>query len=210
MVATGFRSWLLRMFGSDPVRVVRAGRRLFALWEPWLLDTQRHHSDGSCGRARSRRPSRVIPTRCHSTIVVLDEHVAPRQYFADGGEGPCWILGERLLDYWLTAFVIAGCQRPISNTCESSQAQSAQSSHDAYSPHEATSMSSLSVAQRPCSSMASRATAKQSALCRPRTSRGIARRAAPHHPEALAGHRRSRLASPHPLPRGRVDRVRCR
>lgn len=47
---------------------------------------------------------RGYPDPVHCGIVVLGEQELPRQYYAGGGEGPCWILGEDLLIAWLKSF----------------------------------------------------------------------------------------------------------
>jgi len=44
------------------------------------------------------------PDPVHCGIVMLSEEVPPRQYFAGGGEGPCWMLGEDALVDWLHSF----------------------------------------------------------------------------------------------------------
>ncbi len=44
------------------------------------------------------------PDPVHAAIVMLDEELAPRQHFARGGEGPCWMLGEEMLHGWLHSF----------------------------------------------------------------------------------------------------------
>lgn len=44
------------------------------------------------------------PDPVHCGIVMLGEELPPRQHFAGGGEGPCWMLGEDVLVDWLHSF----------------------------------------------------------------------------------------------------------
>jgi len=51
------------------------------------------------------------PDPVHPAIVMLDEDIEPRQHFAGGGEGPCWLLGEQMLHPWLCSFRDRGLSR---------------------------------------------------------------------------------------------------
>ncbi len=98
--------------GSVPIPFV-----LFGPVGVWLL--QASHGYWStrdiadmCRAADTLRGAlKGYPDPVHAAIVVLAEELEPRQHFAGGGEGPCWILGEEMLPSWLYSFHDRGLSR---------------------------------------------------------------------------------------------------
>lgn len=90
------------LFGPTGVFLLQASR---GYW------TNRDVTDMCRAADTLRAALKGYPDPVHAGIVMLDETELPRQCFACGGEGPCWTLGEGVLEEWLRSFRDRGLSR---------------------------------------------------------------------------------------------------